>query len=208
MVRTHRNNIGVPCRRSRVSQSTTPVTEKAWKQLSTRLAGALRELAEDEFLVVSHKSRGLFVQFASHGPHGMRAEAASNAYLPDSTRLTDGACERLIGLGWLAPTYVQVPGVREPAHGSPNFYIDVAPPIRRAVIASLANETLRSVYGVFHPAELQYDAYGDAASSIRFPTLGLKRRAREPVTASVEYSLIAAEIERSERALRFQWFLA
>ena len=47
-------------------------------------------------------------------------------------------------------------------------------PVDFAELASVAVQSLREVYRVRHPGELQYTAFGDM--QIRFPTLRIKRR--------------------------------
>lgn len=41
-----------------------PLTEQAWRQLTSALARALIDMEEDEYLVISAKATGAFVQFA------------------------------------------------------------------------------------------------------------------------------------------------
>lgn len=158
-----------------------PSVEQSWRTFRLRLAAALADLDEDEFLVVSYKPKGTnyFVQFAAQGAHGMRVEAVGNSYLEPSVKLSDKACQHLLDLGWKPPTYVPQPGVAEPAEGSPNFYLDAAPPVPYRTLAALAVDTLREVYRVRHVGELQYTAYADENLSIRFPLLGIKRVARD-----------------------------
>ncbi len=159
---------------------TPPLTEQAWGQFESALTSVLSDLEEDEFLVITHKASGSFVQFASQGAHGMRAEAVNNPNVsePDATELTQAARSHLLGLGWQAPTYIPVEGVPEPSEGSPNYYFDAAVPVPHATLAAVAVESLRGVYLVRHPGELEYAAYHDDATSIRFPSLKLKRSAR------------------------------
>jgi hypothetical protein len=152
-----------------------PLTDQTWWQFRVRLAAALGDLSEDEYLVISYKFADYFVQFAAQGPHGMRVEAVSNTYIDEHARLLQRAYQLLLTLGWNAPTYVPAEGVPEPADGSPNFYLDAAVPVPYATLASLAVATLRRVYGVRHPGELEYSAYSDSETSIRFPLLGIKR---------------------------------
>ena len=156
-----------------------PISEKAWRELKSALASVLSDLDEDEYLVIEVKSNGSFVQFAGQGAHGMRAEAVSNAYLPETSQLSNSACDDLVKLGWNPPTYIQVEGVAEPADGSSNFYLDAATPVPHSQLAALAVESLRRIYLVPHPGELEYTAYDREATSIRFPSLKLRRRRSE-----------------------------
>ena len=109
----------------------------------------------------------------------MRAEAVSNAYLPETSQLSNSACDDLVKLGWNPPTYIQVEGVAEPADGSSNFYLDAATPVPHSKLAALAVESLRRIYLVRHPGELEYTACDREATSIRFPSLKLRRRRSE-----------------------------
>ena len=71
-------------------------------------------------------------------------------------------------------------GVEEPADGSPNYYIDAAPPVPYARLAALAITALRQVYRVRHPGELTYKAFTEGKTSIRFPLLKLQRETVTP----------------------------
>ncbi len=72
-----------------------PSVEQSWRTFRLRLAVALADLDEDEYLVVSHKRKGTkyFVHFAAQGAHGTRAEAVSNAYLEPPAQLSDIALD-------------------------------------------------------------------------------------------------------------------
>jgi hypothetical protein len=162
-----------------------PSVEQSWRTFRLHLAVALADLAEDEYLVVSYKYKATnyFIQFAAQGAQGMRAEAVSNSYIEPSAQLSSKACQHLLALGWNAPTYVPQPGVAEPPEGSSNFYLDAAPPVPYRTLAALGVETLRQVYRVRYPGELQYTAWADEGMSegmsIRFPLLRIKRVARD-----------------------------
>src|SRR5450759_779798 len=128
-----------------------PISGKAWRELKSALALVLSDLGDDEYLVIEVKSNGSFVQFAGQGAHGMRAEAVSNAYLPETSQLSNSACDDLVKLGWNPPTYIQVEGVAEPADGSSNFYLDAATPVPHSQLAAFAVESLRRISLVPHP---------------------------------------------------------
>lgn len=171
-----------PSRRSKSRQKrklggvkAPPSADQAWQEFESALASALDDLDEDEYLVIALKPTGGFVQFAAQGAHGMRVEAVSNAYLPESAQLSQSAATELVNLGWNAPTFVPVQGVQEPAEGSPNFYLDAAMPVPYARLAGLAVGSLRKVYLARHPGELEYSARGPKGMQIRFPSLKLKR---------------------------------
>lgn len=153
-----------------------PDAEEEWARFCADLALVLAELDEDEYLIISTKKTGLFVQFAAQGQFGMRAEAVSNNFLKGKT-LPQDACVVMQDLGWNAPT--NLPEKSDPeghtSDGSPNFFIDVAPPVPYEAIASLAVVTLRFVFRVGHPGKLKYRSFGDKVDSIRFPTLRIAR---------------------------------
>jgi hypothetical protein len=164
--------------RRRRSIRPAPSIEKAWQIFRRNLAAALGDLEEDEHLILSHKRSNYFVQFAAQGALGMRAEAVSNTYIAPLRRLAVATIQALRDLGWNPPTYVPQEGIPEPANGSPNYYIDAAAPVPFRKLALLALDTLRDVYRVRHPGELQYVAFSDQGVPIRFPLLGIKRGAR------------------------------
>jgi hypothetical protein len=153
-----------------------PSAKEAWKEFRANLAVTLSDLGEDEFLVIGAKSTNYFVQFAGQGIHGMRVEATSNAYLDAKEKLPKRARKQLLVLGWQEPTYVPSEDAPEPAEGSSNYFLDIALPVPVEIVAALCIDTLRDVYGVRFPAELEYAAYVDEQTLIRFPLLGLKRR--------------------------------
>lgn len=154
-----------------------PSAAEAWKQLAHELAIALADLDEDEFLVISDKASGYFVQFAGQGNFGMRVEAVSNQYLDEDKKLSESACEALLQLGWNAPTNLpdELESEGHKSEGSPNFFLDIAPPIPYETLGTLATKTLRKVFNVGHPGELQYSAFSDKNASIRFPHLRITR---------------------------------
>ena len=151
-------------------------TDRAWADLETSLAQVLGDLDEDEFLIVSHRLSKVFLQFAAHGRDGMRAEAVSNDYLGERSQLSRRAIRAMLAAGWNAPTHdAATEDSAHPEEGSPNFYLDVEHPVPFLTVAQMAVRTLRLIYGVRHPRQLQYDAFDDCGTQIRFPSLGLKR---------------------------------
>jgi len=149
--------------------------EEEWQAFQQNLAVAMADLEEDEFLVLTEKRSGIFVQFFAQGHYGMRMEAISNCYLREDTQLTQEQVKALLDAGWNAPTYTPKKGTQKPATGSPNFYIDAAVPIPFDEVAALAVMTLRKVYYVGHPGELEYSAGAMNGTQIRFPLLRIKR---------------------------------
>lgn len=150
---------------------------EAWPSLLDALTGVLHELGDGEALILIVDSTNHFVQFSRQHDGGFRAEAKSNHYIEEEELLlTPDAQRRLLDLGWTAPTFVPVAGEREPDEGSPNYWLDVLPPVRHDTLAGLALATLRQIYGVWHPGELSYDAVNFAGESRRFPALGVDWR--------------------------------
>jgi hypothetical protein len=86
-------------------------------------------------------------------------------------------------LGWKSPT--GVPG-SEPLDpdGSPNFFLDLALPVNFRRVADMSVKTLRQVYRISHPGQLQYKSFDSSGIEIRFPNLRLKREAVQPDTLS------------------------
>jgi hypothetical protein len=153
-----------------------PRADEAWSRFTEQLCEAIGALEEDEFLIVSIKRSNRFVQFAGQGRFGMRAEATSNFYLPERESLGDAQHASLLGLGWCAPTNLPdeiEPGPHRP-DGSPNYFLDVAAPVPFDMLAIIAVETLTGVYGALHPLELEYTAFSEGGTSIRFPALGIR----------------------------------
>ncbi|MFX1761438.1 hypothetical protein PWP93_02350 [Paraburkholderia sp. A1RI-2L] len=159
-----------------ITFTTQSNVDEDWARFSADLALILSDLDEDEFLIISTKKTGLYVQFAAQGKFGMRAEAVSNNYVDDET-LPHDARVVMHDLGWNSPT--KLPARADPeghtSDGSPNFFIDAASPVPYEAIASLAVVTLRFVFRVGHPGELKYRSFGDKADSIRLPTLRIAR---------------------------------
>ena len=60
-------------------------------------------------------------------------------------------------------------------------------------MAKRATRTFRRVYDVAHPGMLNYEAFQCEGTSIRFPTLLIKRRAPEPVSRFSETAPDARE---------------
>jgi len=147
-----------------------------WAAWGRKLSKTLKQIKEDEFLVISTKQGNQFVQFAGEGSFGMRIETISNEYRGAEHQLTNEQATALIALGWHPPTCTaKEEAEHHEPHGSPNFYFDAKHPVRCNSIAQLAVSTLAEVLGVLHPGELQYCAYDTSDKVIEFPSLGLKQ---------------------------------
>ena len=153
-------------------------SEAEWTLLTAALASCLADLDRGEYLIVSHKVVNYFVQFASER-RGICAEAVSNSFIePLGALLSVEQYERMAELGWHRAN-CEPPrdhaGRSGPAN-CPNFYYRVRYPIDLAALAGLGVRTLREVYRVQHPLELEYKAFSDEGVQVRFPGLRLVRR--------------------------------
>lgn len=151
--------------------------EAEWKLFEKHLAEALSDLAEDEYLILSHKRADYYVQFAAQGAFGMRAETMSNAHITEAAdQLSPTAFRTLLRLGWNPPT--RQPPESEIKHepgGSPNYYLDFSSPVPCDEIARLTVRTFREVFGTTHPGFLEYRAFHSKGTDIRFPSLKINR---------------------------------
>ena len=152
---------------------------EAWQQLETELALCLAHLENNEFLIVGSKHANTYVQFSQQGAFGMRMEAACNAYIePPTALLTVEDYARMRELEWNEATesVAQEQSDERQLAGSPNFFIEVPLPINYPELARRAVQTLREVYRIGHPAQLEYSAFSDEGMQIRFPSLRINRR--------------------------------
>lgn len=152
--------------------------DPTWKAFESAVAGVLAVLKDGQFVTLSRKRTNYFVQFASRGRAGLRAEAVSNTYLKGKARLGKAQVAALERLGWNQATRT---GGETKGGGSPNFFRDCARRVKPAVPSRLAIATLRTVFGVRRPSELEYWASTLQGGEIILPTLGIAqdRRARK-----------------------------
>ena len=154
---------------------TLPTVEQEWQRFQDDLAACLGAMEDDEYLVISAKHRqNCYVQFAQGGSFGMRAEAVGNSYADPEEALTTDDYDRMVFLGWMRATVT--PGESSP-DGSPNFFIETPAPVDYGAVAELAVRSLRDIYKIGHPRRLQYKAFNRKGTSIRFPSLRIKREA-------------------------------
>jgi len=174
-----------------------------WKALGENLASVLGAMSENQYLIISARREPWFVQFARQGKELLRAEAVSNNYLPESSRLSDAKMAALTRLGWLAPTGSPPESTPEKQpNGSPNFFRDFTPPVPFEEVAELATETLVRIYGVVHPSALEYQSFEQDHGTLLLPTLGLMARPQTPSkTSSKEASTGEGHDFESLRAL-------
>ena len=97
----------------------------AWPAFESKLAEALADLEENQYLVVSAKRGWVYVQFSGQGSFGLRAECVGNNYLDEAHALSAGQMTALGRIGWSAPTGTpaEASPKRQP-EGSPNFFRD------------------------------------------------------------------------------------
>lgn len=153
--------------------SKSPSIDKEWHCFAERLSAVIGSLQKYEFLILSEKTRNVYIQFAAGGSLGMTVEAVSEQFCPSVGK---NEKEKLRDLGWRPPTYVLGQRSMGPAHGSCNYYIDAGktPP------AALADLVVRTFCGVYHtplPESLQYQAFFDNHVyhyDIPLPALGLE----------------------------------
>ena len=135
-----------------------PSAQQEWKRFKSDLALCLADLSEDEFLILASKRKNYYIQFAAQGNFGMRAEATSNVYVEQSSELLSAeAYGTMRHLGWNVPSATH--GTSPDPDGSPNFFFDYPSPVNFKFLADLAAETLRRVYGVYHPGLLKYKSF-------------------------------------------------
>jgi hypothetical protein len=159
-----------------------------WRTFTKNLAACIGALAEDEYLIIARKRANQYVQFAGQGAYGIRAEAAGNGYIePPELLLDQRQYARMQRLGWSRPTALPDEPIK---HGSPNFYADVvATEAGLRELARRTTQTFRTVYGVEYPGMLNYEAFHCEGTSIRFPTLLIKRRMPEPSPPSHDLAM-------------------
>jgi hypothetical protein len=174
--------------------------EDSWASLTQSLAAALALMKEGQFLILNisngdggAEAPNYYVQFASGGEDGFRAEAVSNRYLADRWKLPEKAAELLFQLGWLAPD----PG-SEPA-GKVNYYREWTAPPPVADIAQLAVSTLRRVYGVRSMDQLQYRYSDEAGSELELADLGLRREASQKDGSKALFEKLRPLVEEALR---------
>jgi hypothetical protein len=156
-----------------------------WPRLERALATVLPRLATRHCLILEMRGAHAYVQFTGFGRGSVRAETVSNQYLDARHKLDRRQHLTLLRLGWEPPNNQPPPftPTRDARGGSPNFYVDRAPPVSWRALARLAVATCRAVHGVARPGALRYEAFTVEGAELDFPELGLRRR-RRPVRAA------------------------
>lgn len=159
--------------RSRRAKDPAAIDWGIWHDFAQRLSLALVALDEEEFLIVSIRGTNRYVQFSEQALLGMRAEATSSYYLPEHETLDDRQHATLLRLGWGAPTNLPEGIGPHEFEGSPNYFVELEPPVEYDRLAVLAVATLAAVFGADGPDRLEYQAFVDDGTPILFPALGI-----------------------------------
>ena len=119
---------------------------RRWGDFRRELAALIRLLreAKGRFIIIGHRSRHLFVQFCISGDGSIRGESISNNFLEKGERLTAATCRQLVELSW-----------KKPGKPSANYWSAWQPPLPIERIALLAVTTLRDVFEITSPNELE-----------------------------------------------------
>jgi hypothetical protein len=152
-----------------------PTDSLAWTRFTAAVAGALSVLDAGQCLVVSGKRRSSWVHLVVGAHGGVYAEAAANAWLKTRDTLDTTRLARLRELGWAEPaaTREEVEESEETLDRSSNFSRNWGGPAPLAEVAALVTATLREVYGLRRPGQLEYTAFGPGPREILLPTLGI-----------------------------------
>ena len=128
-----------------------------WAEFELQLGRALARMELDQYLVITVRDSGKFVQFAAMGEEGLRAEVTGNSFLDGADRISDSQIGRLFRAGWEPPI--------EASEDFPNFFMNLSVPIDPCAIAKSAVHVLDDILRVPDPSVLQYSAFcrdGDA----------------------------------------------
>jgi hypothetical protein len=165
-------------------------TTRAWSRFQRELGDHIVAMEDDDITIVEAEATvdeeepgaAPYAQFCAWGEHLVRAEVSSNEYLAADVMLDDAGEAALLDLGWAAPTYG---GDEEPDAGSANFHLDAG---RREGdrLAAMTVAALRDVFGVPHPAFLDWPPAQDPQRSGPDPSAGDVDRPDEPLAAMPE----------------------
>jgi hypothetical protein len=166
---------------------------QAWDEYANVVARILDALDAGQFLILTPADRPIFVQFATQGTHGLRAEAVSNAFLPPDHQLDADALASALRLGWQSPTG-EPSATSEDPEGSPNYFREWPAPVPYHDVARLAVDTLTDVFGVAHPGHVRYEAFTRAGTPILLPALGERARRDDLADDELQPPSTAAEV--------------
>lgn len=153
-----------------------PTASGPWDRLERTLQSCIDAMEQGEILIISRRTANQFVQLFHCGCE-ITMEATSNGYIvPPPFLLDRRQYKRAIDMGWIPPTIAaeDLDESNGPVVQSPNFHLTV--PSRTPLLAHFLLETLRRVYKIRTPRELQYRSFeADDGTQIKWPTLGLGR---------------------------------
>jgi hypothetical protein len=141
-----------------------------WGAYAAALAGALRSLESEQFLILDVHDRAGFIQFAAGGVEGLSAELVSNAYLPPFQQHSTRALARIREIGWLDPEVT--PDQIGEVPRSANHRLDWPDPVPFIEVARTAVTTLVEILGLEDPATVRYQSFTSAGTPILIPSLG------------------------------------
>lgn len=131
---------------------------QSWQKFGRDLMCLLTALKEQYAIVCQAVGRPYFVQFVDQGQGGLRAEAVSNNFLVGETRLDNRQTIAMLRLGWQTPTgNLESSTPHRDPEGSPNFFMQLPPPIDYPKLARLAIRTLRDVYKIASAADMRFE---------------------------------------------------
>jgi hypothetical protein len=163
-------------------------TRRAWRRFQVALADHIVAMDDDDILVVEAEVAeddgtgcAPYVQFCAWGDDLVRAEVSSNQFLAAEVALGPNAEATLVEMGWEAPTRE---ADDEPDGGSASFYLDAG---RREGdrLAAMAVAALRDVFGVAHPAFLDWPPTEEESPGAQACT-GDEDRSAEPLAMMPE----------------------
>lgn len=138
-----------------------PQATGAWSDFTHELAKALGRLGEHRYFALHVKGSARYVEFTVGAQGAMRVESVSNAWLPESQRLTEAESREMVALGWIAPNLKPGQSAKH-LTGSPNYYVDARPPVSFERVAELATKTLASIHKAARPEDLEV-RFGNAS---------------------------------------------
>jgi hypothetical protein len=154
--------------------SSQPEAASHWPAFAADLAKALSTLTSGQYLILEHTDQKGYVQFASRGDDGLRAETVSNAYLPVDIQLDPAQLATLTALSWRPPIHQpEAPAsMRQPA-GSVNHYAHFEVPLRLDAIVALAVRTSAEIFNVVDASQLRYRAFNKRGGELSISAVGL-----------------------------------
>jgi hypothetical protein len=148
--------------------------DREWSRFAGALALSLAQLDSDQVVLVeARRTPGRYVRFTHYGPSGLHGECVDLPPEPE-----EGGCDEdraatadeLSELGWEPPARAPGDDAEQRA-----WHLEWSQPVPYEQVAALATATLRSVYGVWEPAFLSYNAFHRSGAPIILPNLGVMR---------------------------------